>query len=82
LDWWTRLGLIGLVLGLTWWGGIIVCSTRCIASDTEDHSVLRLGLLAATAAALAHGLIDASYALPDLMLIWALFSVLAVALRK
>ena len=82
LDWWTRLGLIGLVLGLTWWGWLIVCSTRCIASDTEDHSVLRLGLLAAVAAALAHGLIDASYALPDLMVLWALFSVLAVALRK
>jgi len=29
-----------------------------------------VGLLAGTVAALAHGLIDASYALPDLMLVW------------
>jgi O-antigen ligase len=37
---------------------------------------LVIGLLAATAAALAHGLIDASYALPDLMLVWVLLAFL------
>ena len=38
----------------------------------QTEAVLSLGLLAAGVAALAHGLIDASYALPDLMIVWVL----------
>jgi hypothetical protein len=41
-----------------------VCDTRVAA--------LALGALAAAAAGLAHGLIDVSYALPELMLVWVL----------
>ncbi|MFN8446313.1 MAG: O-antigen ligase family protein [Caldilineaceae bacterium] len=86
LDWWTRLGVPGLVLGLFWWGSI----TRRLSMEIrwfhhKDRRVestpsltphpsplLTLGLLAAVAASLAHGLIDISYALPDLMIVWVL----------
>lgn len=70
LDWWTRLGIPGLLLGLAWLGtgiaGIFVWLRR------GADRVLALGFLAASAAALAHGLIDVSYALPDLMIVWVL----------
>ncbi len=70
LDWWTRLGLGGLLLGAGWllngarrlWRGLL----------EGDLAALRLGCLAAIAGALAHGAIDASYALPDLMIVWIL----------
>ena len=37
-----------------------------------------VGLLAAVGAALSHGLIDLSYAVPDFMLIWVLITALPV----
>ena len=40
---------------------------------------MALGCLAAAAAGLAHGLIDVSYALPELMLAWVLLFQLAAA---
>lgn len=73
LDWWTRLGIPGLVLGITLWGrGLfqLWCRLRSVASQTE-HAI-NVGFLAAIAASLLHGLIDISYALPDLMLVWVL----------
>ena len=77
LDWWTRLGIPGLLLGLTWLGtgiaGIFVWFRR------GAQRALALGLLAAAAAALAHGLIDVSYALPDLMIVWVLMFALPKA---
>jgi hypothetical protein len=75
LDWWTRLGLPGLVLALLWFGWLGRQLWQGV--HTGSRPVLSLGLLAALAAALAHGLIDASYALPDLMLVWVLLSTLA-----
>lgn len=74
LDWWTRLGLPGLLLAISWFGFVALRLWRQLQTGTE--AVLALGLLAATVAALAHGLIDASYALPDLILIWVLISFL------
>ena len=65
LDWWTRLGLPGLVLALAWLGTGIRGLWRAASGD-----VIAVGALAAIAAGLAHGLIDASYALPDLLLVW------------
>jgi hypothetical protein len=47
-----------------------------VRSSTQP--VLQLGLLAAVITALAHGLIDASYALPDLMIVWVLLAGIAV----
>ena len=67
LDWWTRLGLPGLLLGIAWLAagvaGIVAALRR------RQDGALMVGLLAGAAAALAHGLIDMSYALPDLMLV-------------
>lgn len=80
LDWWTRLGLPGLLLGLGFWGVLLaalVRRLRLMAGPRDGWPALYLGLVVAVLAALAHGLIDASYALPDLMAIWALLAVLA-----
>ncbi len=76
LDWWTRLGIPGLVLGLTWWGLLMRRQWKAITSyelriTNGYRKALSLGLLAAIIASLAHGLIDVSYALPDLMIVWA-----------
>ncbi len=72
LDWWTRLGLPGLLLAISWFG--LMGWRQWQALRRGEQPILALGLMAATAAALAHGLIDASYALPDLMLVWVLMS--------
>lgn len=77
LDWWTRLGVPGLLLAFIWFGRLVWRQWRQVRTgDQSEEPVLALGLLAATAASVAHGLIDASYALPDLMLIWVLMSYL------
>ena len=65
LDWWTRLGLPGLALAVAWLAMGFRSLWRAATADP-----LAVGALGAVAAALGHGLIDASYALPDLMLIW------------
>lgn len=74
LDWWTRLGIPGLILGAGLWATLVRGALAQVGA--LQRPALYLGLLAATAAALAHGLIDASYALPDLMAVWAFFAVL------
>ncbi len=73
LDGWTRLGLPGLMLLLTGLAlGVRSLLRSLHRAATPSQAALALGLLAAVAASLAHGLIDASYALPDLMLVWVL----------
>lgn len=74
LDWWTRVGLPGLLLAMLWFSILLFRQWRRLRANQQP--VLSLGLLAASVAALAHGLIDASYALPDLMIIWVLLSYL------
>ena len=74
LDWWTRLGVPGLLLALLWFGTLFFQQWRNVRANHQ--AVLNLGLLGAGVAALAHGLIDASYALPDLMIIWMLLTYL------
>lgn len=74
LDGWTRLGIPGLILGAGWLtAGIagIVRRLRVRATQPRE-AALALGCLAAAAASLAHGLIDVSYALPELMIVWVL----------
>ncbi|MCB0068623.1 MAG: O-antigen ligase family protein, partial [Caldilineaceae bacterium] len=75
LDWWTRLGLIGLTLAAIWFSVIVIRLWQGVRKG--DQPVVKLGLLAAVIAALAHGLIDASYALPDLMLAWVLIALMS-----
>ncbi len=74
LDWWTRLGLVGLALGLGFWASGIARLWRRFRSAGEaitgEQEIWALGFLAASLAALAHGWIDLSYALPDLMIVW------------
>lgn len=70
LDWWTRLGVPGLILGLAWLGTGIAGIWRWFTRSPQP--ALALGCLAASAAALAHGIIDVSYALPELMVAWVL----------
>lgn len=65
LDWWTRLGLPGLALAAAWLALGVRSLWRAATADA-----LAVGALGAVAAALGHGLIDASYALPDLLLVW------------
>ncbi len=73
LDGWTRLGLPGLALLIAWFAaGLTGLWRRLWAAVTVTDAALWLGLLAATIAALAHGWIDLSYAVPDLMLVWVL----------
>jgi O-antigen ligase len=75
LDWWTRLGLPGLALGTTFFLGGCTLLWSCLRAHlrgTATEAALWLGLLAASVAALVHGLIDLSYATPDLMLVWVL----------
>ncbi len=79
LDWWTRLGLPGLVMGLLFWGLVLYGAVVRIGAKVSPAQwpALYVGIAAAVLAALAHGLLDVSYALPDLMAVWALFAVLS-----
>lgn len=81
LDWWTRLGVVGLALGLGWLGAGVWGVWRWLRRTlVHAHTAaLALGCLAAAAAGLAHGLIDVSYALSDLMLVWVLLFHLGAA---
>lgn len=76
LDWWTRLGIPGLVLGLAFWWSVARGLAQRLG-QSSGYGALAAGALAATFTALAHGLLDVSYALPDLMAVWALFALLA-----
>ena len=69
LDFWTRLGLPGLIFGLLFMMSGISNLWRTLR---RKGTALTVGLLAAVFTALAHGMIDASYALPDLMMVWVL----------
>ncbi len=75
LDWWTRLGVPGLLLGLAWLGLGTRSVLRWLRAGPEQ--ALALGVLAAIVGGLAHGLIDVSYALPELMIVWVLLFGLA-----
>ena len=64
LDWWTRLGVPGLILGIGFWFSGLRALMRNLTSNaiTRYEQTLALGLLAASLATLMHGLIDVSYA--------------------
>ncbi len=85
LDWWTRIGLAGLA-GAVALFAIGLCArwqtAQACAQASPPEAVLSLGFLAAGVAALAHGLIDASFALPDLMIVWVLILMATIALPE
>jgi O-antigen ligase len=71
LDLWTRLGILGLASGL--W--LLTTAfrqgwslSRCLPE--ADEQALALGLLASLVATVAHGLIDNSFFLVDLMFVF------------
>lgn len=70
LDLMTRLGLPGLVCGLLFLASGVAFLWRHIAAQPPNR--VALGCLAACTAGVAHGMVDVSHALPDLMLVWAL----------
>ncbi|MEX1018422.1 MAG: O-antigen ligase family protein, partial [Litorilinea sp.] len=92
LDGWTRLGLPGLMLLLAWlgsgvwelWRGLKTRLDAAKPTDTArvERVAVQLALLAAATGGIAHGLIDVSYALPDLMLVWILLFYVGNALRQ
>ena len=82
LDFWTRLGLLGLVVGVWLFASAFWQGWRGFRRASGDRRALLLGLLAALAATLAHGLIDNSLFLVDLMLLFMLSIGLIARLEK
>ncbi len=79
LDLWTRLGFVGVVAG--GWALIVAlrAAWRQFRTGMADTWPLALGLLAGLVATIAHGLIDNSLFLPDLM---GLFVIAVGVLRR
>jgi len=71
LDYWTRLGILGVV-ALVWLeGAFFVKGLRLYRLlPGRDEQALALGLMASMVACLAHGLIDNSYFLVDLAFVF------------
>jgi O-antigen ligase len=67
LDLWTRLGLVGLAAGVWLLAATALRGWRLYRRGSGAMWPLALGLLGGLAAALAHGLIDNSLFLVDLM---------------
>jgi O-antigen ligase len=72
LDFWTRLGFRGLVVGVWLFTAAFWQGGQALKRASGDRWALLLGLLASLAATLAHGLIDNSLFLVDLMLLFML----------
>jgi O-antigen ligase len=70
LDFWTRLGFAGLLVGLWLFIAAFWQGWPAFKRARGDNRALLLGLLAGLAATLAHGLIDNSVFLVDLMLLF------------
>jgi O-antigen ligase len=74
LDFWLSTGVIGLA-AFIW---LEVVFWRIVASRLAGRNPLILGAAAAMAASLVHGLVDNSYFLPDLaVLFWILCALVA-----
>lgn len=72
LDFWSRLGIFGLAAGVWLFVAAFVAGWRALRRAVGDERALLLGLLASLVATLAHGLIDNSVFLVDLMLLFML----------
>jgi O-antigen ligase len=72
LDFWTRLGFVGLLAGIWLFAAAFQQGWMALKRASGDRWALLLGLLASLAATLAHGLIDNSVFLVDLMLLFML----------
>lgn len=72
LDFWTRLGVPGVAVGVWLFAAAFWQGWRARAWLSGDRRALLLGLLASLGATLAHGLIDNSVFLVDLMVVFML----------
>ncbi len=72
LDFWTRLGFLGLLVGVWLFTAAFWQGWPAFKRASGDRRALLLGLLAALVATLAHGLIDNSLFLVDLMVLFML----------
>lgn len=72
LDFWTRLGIPGLVVGVWLFVAAFRSGWRSMGQLSGNRRAIVLGLLASLVATLAHGLIDNSLFLVDLMLLFML----------
>ncbi len=83
LDFWLRLGILGLVAGI-WmhgacWRLLWRSARRPEGRGFTDSRVLAIGCLGSLGAALAHGLVDQSYFLVDLAFVFMLLASVAAA---
>lgn len=72
LDFWTRLGLIGVGVGAWLFIAAFAGIRRSLPQVHGDERAALIGLLGSLVATLAHGLIDNSVFLPDLMILFML----------
>jgi len=79
LDTWTRLGLGGVIVVAWLFVALLRMVLRRFRETTGDLRALYLGMIAATAALLAHGLVDHALYLVDLAFVMALMVALAHA---
>ena len=80
LDLLTRLGLPGLLIGLALaWASAVGFLRQLSSVRPEPMAVAALG---ACVAGIAHGMVDASYALPELWLMWILLPTLGLVHRQ
>ncbi|MBM4419713.1 MAG: O-antigen ligase family protein [Chloroflexi bacterium] len=79
LDAWLSLGIGGLALAIWLTAKCTVLARRAIRQAPDRRSrIFALGVAGALAAGLTHGLLDNSYFMPDLALLWMLlFALLA-----
>lgn len=67
LDFWLRLGIVGLVFVVTFLVSYFLCTHRIVyESADKDARALGVGLAGSQLAAVTHGLLDNYYFLPDL----------------
>lgn len=80
LDLLTRLGLPGLLIGLALaWASAVGFLRQLSSVRPEPMAVAALG---ACVAGIAHGMVDASYALPELWMMWVLLLTLGLMHRQ
>ncbi len=82
LDWWLRLGVLGLVALAALLLDFFRRAIRVLGAADAGARVLAAGLAASMVAALVHGLIDNSYFLVDLATVFMLSYGLVVALDQ
>jgi O-antigen ligase len=80
LDFWVRLGLTGLAVGIAMYSMPLITAVRLVRRTSAEARALAAGAGALTLYGLLHGLVDAGFFLPDLALIFWLAAVVLARL--